>query len=264
MLEKRAAQLRQQAPRVALQLSELELEAEELEVLVRASPAAARLAEVLNGAALPADAEGGAERRRPQAHSLLRQAHALNSALLARLGVGGELRERGAAERPSGLGHEKPRVPLSIFSDGLMLYRGPFRPFGSTEADGFAAQLMSGHAPHELDCRYPAGFCFQIYDHCQTAYAAAVAMASGTGRARVAGLDELQSGAALLQPQPVERLLQKLPPSVLRDGNIVPVRSELEQLLGAKPSAPAAEVQRPNQEAMRAARLRALERKSCE
>eukprot|EP00966_Prymnesium_polylepis_P130371 3015213-Prymnesium_polylepis.1 len=204
MLDKRAAQLRQQAPLVALQLAELHLEREELEAAVRATPAAAALAASIidadagggGGGAGGAGGGGGVADYR----ALLRQAHAVNEALKARLqaergarAAGGEASVIG---RPHGLVPDgAARVPLSFFADGLMLYRGPFRPYGGADADSFAAQLMGGHAPHELACAHPRGFCFELHDHCGTPYADAAAAAArgggGGGGARVAGLDAL-------------------------------------------------------------------------
>ena len=158
------------------------------------------------------------------------------------------------------------QVPATVFADGVMLFRGPFRPFGTVEADSLAEELIAGLPPHELNCRFPEGYCFEVYDRTAATHAEAAAAAAGRGRtgvAEVAELSALDSGAALLRPQPPDQLLQKLPPSVVRDGTVVPVRAELERMLcgGRRATAAGAQrpdqgAQRPDQAALRAARLR--------
>ena len=39
-------------------------------------------------------------------------------------------------------------MPCSVFSDGLMLRRGPFRPW--SEAAPFVREAMAGYLPYEL------------------------------------------------------------------------------------------------------------------
>jgi len=131
-----------------------------------------------------------------------------------------------------------PTVPVTIFRDGLMLYRGPFRPFGSDAADMFARQVMAGFLPHELRRSYPDGCRMQLHDCCAHTHAAAhadaLAQHSVRARAGVAGLADVAEGAsALLVPQGADQLLRKLPASVVRTGgNVVPIRNELAELLG--------------------------------
>ena len=43
---------------------------------------------------------------------------------------------------------QRARVPCSVFSDGLMLRRGPFRPW--SEAAPFVREAMAGYLPYEL------------------------------------------------------------------------------------------------------------------
>ena len=47
------------------------------------------------------------------------------------------------------------RVPCSVFSDGLMLRRGPFRPW--SEAAPFVREAMAGYLPYELKQARPDG-----------------------------------------------------------------------------------------------------------
>lgn len=121
--------------------------------------------------------------------------------------------------------------------------------------------------PHELTQRHPAGFRFALHDctcekHAE-AQAAAIARAAAGG-AKVGSLADLDGAAALLAPQRPEQLLRTLPEVVVGDsGGLVPVRSELAQMLGAAPpraarapvASTAAQAQHDAQ-AVREARLR--------
>ena len=93
--------------------------------------------------------------------------------------------------------------------------------------------------------------------------AAAIARAAAGG-AKVGSLADLDGAAALLAPQRPEQLLRTLPEVVVGDsGGLVPVRSELAQMLGAAPpraarapvASTAAQAQHDAQ-AVREARLR--------
>ena len=252
--------------RIALLRAQLLQSQEELEATTLSRAA---LEELASGAGVVVESEtaDSASAIRPEA--MLAQ--------LARLN--GALREatRGRKDGERGKGHRNvvrsfskpPDVPISVFSDGFMLFRGPFRKFESDEARMFAAQVMSGMMPHELNQRFPDGCLFEIHDVCHQTHAQAHALAverqrpCGGGSARVVGVDDMAGAAPLLAPQRAEDLLRRLPQTVVRTGGtVVPVRSELAQVLGV-PLAPTPVPQdgsspsdAPEPDDMRAARLR--------
>jgi hypothetical protein len=148
---------------------------------------------------------------------------------------------------------DPPLVPVTVFADGFMLYRGPFRSFGVDSNDHFARQVMAGFLPLELQERYTDGCGLEVHDSTGVthahAQAAAIEQHSARGRpndgcrSSIAGLADVRDGAAaLLAPQPAEQLLRAMPLSVVRDGNVLPVRSEIATLIGAGAGA-ATEVQ---------------------
>ena len=182
-------------------------------------------------------------------------------------------------------------MPCTVFADGFMLYRGPFRPYAGAPSNiVFTQQVMAGYLPHELQQRYPAGFGFELHNECgrthSDAHAEAIAQhaarsraagggggggsGSGGGARGVAGISDLQGGAAsLLAPQQADAMLRRLPASVMRDGAVLPVRAEVSELLGrgggnataaAHASAPSAAEggmeEQQRLDAVRAARLR--------
>jgi X-X-X-Leu-X-X-Gly heptad repeat protein len=258
---RRAAQVRKQLPGVRAQLEAAAHEATQLETLVRSS--GLEVADAADGA--PAGVGGGGDSGSPHPVALYAQLQRLDRAQRAALDAdlsavaGGARREAstardgastardgastardGASTARDGAVHSlrnghAPKVPLTVFADGFMLYRGPFRPFGAEEASGFAEQVMAGYLPHELQQRHPSGFELELHDCTSETHACALAAAHARAAAArgIAGLADLDAVYALLAPQSAEQLVRKLPESVVRDGTVVPVRSEVAALLGA-------------------------------
>jgi len=244
---RRAAQVRKQLPGVRAQLEAAAHEATQLETLVRSS--GLEVADAADGA--PAGVGGGGDSGSPHPVALYAQLQRLDRAQRAALDAdlsavaGGARREAstardGASTARDGAVHSlrnghAPKVPLTVFADGFMLYRGPFRPFGAEEASGFAEQVMAGYLPHELQQRHPSGFELELHDCTSETHACALAAAHARAAAArgIAGLADLDAVYALLAPQSAEQLVRKLPESVVRDGSVVPVRSEVAALLGA-------------------------------
>ena len=244
---RRAAQVRKQLPGVRAQLEAAAHEATQLETLVRSSGLV--VADAADGA--PAGVGGGGDSGSPHPVALYAQLQRLDRAQRAALDAdlsavaGGARREAstardGASTARDGAVHSlrngrAPKVPLTVFADGFMLYRGPFRPFGAEEASGFAEHVMAGFLPHELQQRHPSGFELELHDCTSETHACALAAAHARAAAArgIAGLADLDAVYALLAPQSAEQLVRKLPESVVRDGTVVPVRSEVAALLGA-------------------------------
>ena len=142
------------------------------------------------------------------------------------------MRQRGGFSAPSDDGVTRFRdggtltcVPITVFSDGVLLFRGPFRPW--SEAEALVRDVAAGYCPLELRQRHPDGVSFQIMDCADRTHAQGAADAAARG---VVGIDDVKRGATMLAPQPLQRLLEQLPEAVVRDGR-VPVRAEVAELL---------------------------------
>ena len=270
---RRAGVLRRQVPAARAQLDAACLACEQLKELC--------LQAGLSDSSSDEGGEADADDRHPHPEALLAQLRALDQSSRSQMrhdggGAAGQADGRMHAcgngcgkllERVHGLTDGPPVVPVTVFADGFMLYRGPFRPFGARDADLFSRQVMSGHMPHELNMRHPDGLRLELHDKCGVTHAqahadaaahraAAVKRSAAGGVAGVAGLRDLANGAdALLAPRGADQLLQRLPASVLRDGNVMPVRNDIAELLGIA----ARREEKPCQDdmqAVRAARLR--------
>ena len=167
-----------------------------------------------------------------------------------------EVAQRGGFSAPSADGVTRFRdggtltcVPITVFSDGVLLFRGPFRPWSDAEA--LVRDVAAGYCPLELRQRHPDGVSFEIMDCADRTHAQSAADAAARG---VVGIDDVKRGATMLAPQPPQRLLERLPAAVVRDGRVVPVRAEVAELLGRATDGPAVDA-----DAVRAARLRRFE-----
>lgn len=255
---RRAGMLRRQLPAARAQLEAVERECAQLAQLAADSG--------LSDSEPPAapSASAAPTGRLPHPSALLAQLRALDEALRSTATAGNA---NNAGGRVHSLLDAPPLIPLTVFSDGFMLYRGPFRPMNEVSATLFAQQVMAGMVPNELQERFPDGFGLQLHDKTSTTHAHAhadaaathVARAKGPAGARLRGLSDVGGGAdALLAPQSAEQLLQRLPDNVVRDGNLLPVRSDVAELLGVGRRAAAAHgpADENDVQAVRAARLR--------
>ena len=120
-----------------------------------------------------------------------------------------------------------------------------------SDAEALVRDVAAGYCPLELRQRYPDGVSFEIMDCADRTHAQGVADAAARG---IVGLDDVKHGATMLAPQPPQRLLERLPAAVVRDGRVVPVRAEVAELLGRATDGPAVDA-----DAVRAARLRRFE-----
>ena len=48
-------------------------------------------------------------------------------------------------------------IPLTLYANGIIMFRGPFRPFTDHSTQLCVRDLMDGYFPSELQSRYPDG-----------------------------------------------------------------------------------------------------------
>ena len=53
-------------------------------------------------------------------------------------------------------------IPLTLYSNGIVMFSGPFRPFEDTETQICIQDIMDGYFPSELQTRYPEGVPFFV------------------------------------------------------------------------------------------------------
>lgn len=55
-------------------------------------------------------------------------------------------------------------IKLTLYSNGISLYNGPFRSFEDSITKKFCIDVMDGYFPSELQDKYPDGVAFELID----------------------------------------------------------------------------------------------------
>ncbi|EQC28028.1 hypothetical protein SDRG_14124 [Saprolegnia diclina VS20] len=125
---------------------------------------------------------------------------------------------------------ERESLRMVIYRDGLVLKRGPFRPYSDVATQELIQDLLDGYYPFELKEMYPDGVRFDLVDERHSTFATTQ---SPTYRSLAS------VGAATMQ---LPTFLNALPVSVIHKGSIVPIRCEIADLLHPRSSATEARV----------------------
>lgn len=102
------------------------------------------------------------------------------------------------------------RMKVTFYRNGVMIKQGPFRPAQSPTCQSFLQDILDGYFPSEFREMYPDGVIFDLIDRHTDIY-------------------EAEKAAAEEQQQLLSRsqFLNKLPKTVLQNGNIVSVRNDI-------------------------------------
>lgn len=140
-------------------------------------------------------------------------------------------------------------VPLTLYANGIFMFDGPFRPFTDHETQLYIQDIMDGYFPSELQSRYPDGVPILLTDLRDTYFrdTRQEKFFTGTGqRLLESNLDEvsdknipsIREGKLKTTSQPpgrqrltVDQYLNKIPSSIIRNGEVVDVRSGLKETL---------------------------------
>jgi len=135
-------------------------------------------------------------------------------------------------------------LPLSVYKDGLLIRRGPFRSFTDANTQGFVRDVLDGYFPAEFREQYPDGIIFDVVDKRNLEYLKASKLSDGSGEnnrppaqagANAASLSSV-GPAGMHLPMTGEEFLKRLPDKVIHKGTIVPVREEIAERLGMGPT----------------------------
>jgi hypothetical protein len=107
-------------------------------------------------------------------------------------------------------------IPITLYRNGIMIKRGPFREAGSDSFNTFVADVLDGYFPSEFRGDNPDGVILKLFDR--------------RGEIFQPSLDEQQMKSA--------QLLNRLPKTVVKEGNILSVRDDVADRFGLR-NAPA-------------------------
>ncbi|KAJ7378359.1 UBX domain-containing protein 11 [Desmophyllum pertusum] len=134
-------------------------------------------------------------------------------------------------------------VPLALYSNGILMFGGPFRPYSDVITQQCMQDIMDGFFPSELQDRYPDGTPFEsvhndgfllcvpgsrqrevVFEDRRTAL-----LFPGTGQALVTEEHvknrKVENHTPGQKQQSMDQFLSRLPQSVIKDGKIIDVRS---------------------------------------
>ncbi|XP_053467054.1 UBX domain-containing protein 11 isoform X1 [Ictalurus furcatus] len=132
---------------------------------------------------------------------------------------------------------QQPAVDLQLYSNGMVMFHGPFRPYTEPHTQRFLQDLMDGFFPTELKDRFPHGVLFQVDDRREEDF-----RAEFPGKGHTVGGSEQevmryrQEASKTHSCVPdrklsMQQFLNKLPERVVKGGNVINIRSSLKHHL---------------------------------
>lgn len=138
-------------------------------------------------------------------------------------------------------------VNLTLYSNGILLFNGPFRSFDDSLTQKFCIDIMDGYFPSELEARYPDGVVFNLVDKRDVFYIQekpnSVFKSKGyrLGSARLHSArnaktksDEnqnIKTESSLKSTVTLEQFLNKLPNTIIKNGKVIDIKNDLKQQL---------------------------------
>lgn len=123
-------------------------------------------------------------------------------------------------------------VPLYLYSNGILMFDGPFRPYSDPMTQQCMQDIMDGFFPSELQIRYPDGVPLEVQDKRDVMFEdkRTALLFPGTGQSLIGDEDSSKSLKVETKPpgqrqQSVDQFLSRLPQSVIKEGKIIDVRS---------------------------------------
>ncbi|KAK3747756.1 hypothetical protein QZH41_008788, partial [Actinostola sp. cb2023] len=128
-------------------------------------------------------------------------------------------------------------VPLTLLSNGIIMFAGPFRPYNDPTTKQCMQDFMDGYFPSELQSRFPDGVPFNVIDKRDIVYQdrRTEILFPGAGQSLLKDNQERASVKVTSEiPGPkssVDNFLSRLPQSVIKAGKIIDVRSGIEETI---------------------------------
>lgn len=129
-------------------------------------------------------------------------------------------------------------VPLCLYSNGILMFDGPFRPYSDPVTQQCMQDIMDGFFPGELQSRYPDGVPLEVQDKRDVVFEdrRTALLFPGTGQSLIGGEENAKTKKVETRPpgqrnQSVDQFLSRLPQSVIKEGKIIDVRSGLANVI---------------------------------
>ncbi|XP_054855141.1 UBX domain-containing protein 11 isoform X2 [Eublepharis macularius] len=126
-------------------------------------------------------------------------------------------------------------VPLTFYQNGIVMFNGPFRSYEEPSTQQCLRDLMDGYFPSELQRRYPDGIPFQVTDKRDVFFRERQLPESFPGQGQIVGHPKPSGMKETTEiPGPkltVEQFMNRLPRSLIRDGQVIDIRGEIRETL---------------------------------
>ncbi|XP_053313118.1 UBX domain-containing protein 11 isoform X2 [Spea bombifrons] len=125
-------------------------------------------------------------------------------------------------------------VPLTLYKNGIIMFKGPFRSYRETTTQQCLKDIMDGYFPSELQQRFPDGVPFQVTDKRNVVFRERSFWDEFSEPGQIVG--SKNSGVQETNKLPgqqlsLDRFLSKLPKAVVREGQVLDIRGPIEELL---------------------------------
>ncbi|CAJ1061544.1 UBX domain-containing protein 11 [Xyrichtys novacula] len=131
---------------------------------------------------------------------------------------------------------KKDSIQLRFYSNGIVMFDGPFRSYQEQSTQQFIQDLMDGYFPTELQDRFPEGVPFQVHDRRDEEFVSRAEWSKfpGEGQAVLGTKDESSNVVSFNSPGKrlgMDQILKKLPRVVVKAGRVIDVRDSLRTVL---------------------------------
>jgi len=133
-------------------------------------------------------------------------------------------------------------VPLKLFSNGILLFEGPFRPYTDNSTQRYLLDIIDGYFPSELQNRFPNGVPIEVTDLRNVTYADPKLKTKFPGIGRKLDAESAFKGnyknvhgiKNIHEPfASTSNFLKRLPNSIVKDGKVIKIKDEIKSLISS-------------------------------
>ncbi|XP_034031067.1 UBX domain-containing protein 11 isoform X4 [Thalassophryne amazonica] len=124
---------------------------------------------------------------------------------------------------------QKDPIRLRLYSNGIVMFDGPFRSYQEHSTQQCMQDLMDGYFPSELQDRFPDGVPFQVDDRREEEYIAAQPWAKfpGKGQAPCGGILKAITSENPGKTLSMDQFQNRLPKVVVKSGQVIDMRDSV-------------------------------------
>ncbi|XP_051922664.1 UBX domain-containing protein 11 isoform X3 [Hippocampus zosterae] len=133
-------------------------------------------------------------------------------------------------------------VQLKLYSNGIVMFNGPFRSYRENSTQQCMQDLMEGYFPSELQDRFPDGVPFEVHDRRDEEFVLREPCIKFPGRGlimreRKEDLSVRVSSQFRAKTLSTKQFLNRLPKMVVKAGRVIDIRDSARTALQASPDA---------------------------